>query len=139
MATAIAKPAKRAQLLWRLLLLWWKLLCSLNRHDFLQAPALNAKGEFDVGKPGRYFRCRRPNCQQIRGKPRLVVVGQWIEIDDIMVLAKASCKDCQGRGYQRKLVLPNGAKVKQPCHCLRLQPMYIEHWKKREKPDNEVA
>lgn len=109
------------------------LACMLNRHDWEDAYAVDATGEparDENGrvKPSRFRRCKRPGCRVFSDQPQLVAVGNWLETDDFMVLARKDCQRCFGRGFYRKMVLPGAAKAKLPCDvCLRVQPRYVEH------------
>lgn len=105
---------------------WGRLLCQLHKHDWEPAPALDRKGEFDASRPGRYFRCRRPDCRILRGPLKLGVWGNWVQTDDFLVLVASNCNRCHGLGYAGKMRLPDGVLARVPCHCLRIQPAFIE-------------
>ncbi len=111
---------------WPLVKAWWRLLCFVGSHEWELAPALDAQAEPVPSKKGRYWRCRRPACRAMRGNLALVAFGKWLESDDFMVLVRADCPRCYGRGYTGKMLLADGAKAKVPCGCMRLQPMFIE-------------
>lgn len=110
---------------------WGAFLCAINRHQLQPAPALDAKGDFDLTKPGRYLRCARLRCQVFAGRHLLVRTDKWAEIDTMMVIARLDCPQCFGRGYRGKLKLTDDAKAQLPCNCLRIQPAYVERVEKK--------
>lgn len=113
---------------------WGWLECHLlNFHEWEDAPALDAKGNFVLSKPGRWRMCKRPDCRIFRGKPALVATPKWLESDDFIVIARRDCGRCYGRGYTGLMILSAGVKSKVPCNCLRIQPAYIEHYRLTEK------
>jgi hypothetical protein len=112
---------------WRLGQWWGRQMCTLNLHQWKDAPALDRNGEFDLSKPGRFQACERPACRIFRGKPRLVHVGHWLETDDFIVLARTDCKRCCGRGYTGRMMMDDGGRCLVPCACLRVQPGYISY------------
>ncbi len=105
---------------------WAVLQCTLNRHLFEEAPALDYQGEFVAGKPGRYARCIRPGCGVLRGQVKLFQNERWAESDAFMVLVRRSCPDCHGRGYTGMMAVPGGGRAAVPCRCIRVQPAYIQ-------------
>lgn len=121
-------------------------LCALTFHKWEEAPALNERGEYNLACPGRYARCSRSACQIFRDKPLLLVDKSYTEIPEFLVLAKRSCPSCMGRGFSKRMLLPNQdpkgkpARCKVPCGCLRIQPAFVERYDavKAEK-DRKVA
>jgi hypothetical protein len=125
--------------------------CALNFHKWEEAPALTDKGDYNLACPGRYARCARSACQIFRDKPLLLVDKSYTEIPEFLCLAKRSCPSCMGRGYSKKMMLPNQdpkgkpARCKVPCNCLRIQPAFVERYdaktaeKDRRKAAQEIA
>lgn len=103
-----------------------RLGCAFGRHDWEPAPALDKDGKFDCSRPGRYFRCRRPDCQVIRGPVKLAQIGHWQETADFMVIIDLQCRACWGRGYTGLMNLPDGMQARVPCKCLRVQPAFLQ-------------
>lgn len=112
---------------WPITRRWWKLLCFLQRHDWAEAPQIDPReGRIRPDLPPRYTICTRPECQAVRGMPKLVVLDRWVEVQGMILLAKRGCQKCFGRGYTGKMFIGNGVKAAVPCRCLTIQPCYVE-------------
>lgn len=117
---------------------WGRVLCALNRHDWEHTVALDEKGEPHRDENGRVkpsdlMRCKRLDCRIYRGALKLVQVGRWLQTDDFMVMARADCPQCYGRGYARKMILDPTSRAKMPCPCLRVQPLFVERVPAKER------
>jgi hypothetical protein len=121
---------------WPLRRRWWMVLCAFGKHEYENTIVLDAQGEpakDEDGKtvPSDLQRCVRPDCRVYVGVPKLMQFGKYLQTDDFMVLARTDCPYCHGRGYRGRMILDPSTKAKIPCSCLRVQPVFVEHFKQR--------